>query len=348
MSKDKEISYRDAGVDIEAADQAKESIKKLVHQTFSSQVLSEIGSFGSLFQPNLAGLKSPVLVSSADGVGTKLKIAFLTGNHRTVGIDLVNHCVNDILVQGACPLFFMDYLAMGKMNPGVVEHIISGLAKGCKEVGCALIGGETAEMPDFYGPGEYDLAGFIVGLVEKDQIINGSPIKPGDVLIGLASSGLHTNGYSLARKLFLQIKGWAVDTYVKELGRTVGEELLEIHRCYWRELKDILPKKIIKGLAHITGGGFRGNLPRILPRECQAQIELGSWPVLPIFNLLQKIGNISQKEMFRTFNMGIGMIAVVSPHHKDQFIEQVGCKAKECYLIGNIIKGEKGVVFLKQ
>jgi phosphoribosylformylglycinamidine cyclo-ligase len=330
VSKDKEISYRDAGVDIEAADQAKESIKKLVHQTFSSQVLSEIGSFGSLFQPNLAGLKSPVLVSSADGVGTKLKIAFLTGNHRTVGIDLVNHCVNDILVQGACPLFFMDYLAMGKMNPGVVEHIISGLAKGCKEVGCALIGGE------------------IVGLVEKDQIINGSPIKPGDVLIGLASSGLHTNGYSLARKLFLQIKGWAVDTYVKELGRTVGEELLEIHRCYWRELKDILPKKIIKGLAHITGGGFRGNLPRILPRECQAQIELGSWPVLPIFNLLQKIGNISQKEMFRTFNMGIGMIAVVSPHHKDQFIEQVGCKAKECYLIGNIIKGEKGVVFLKQ
>lgn len=348
MSKDKEISYKDAGVDIEAADRAKERIKKLVHQTFGCEVLSEIGSFGSLFQPNLTGFKAPVLVSSTDGVGTKLKVAFLACNHRTVGIDLVNHCVNDILVQGARPLFFMDYLAMGKMEPGVVGHIIEGLAKGCKEVDCALIGGETAEMPDFYPAGEYDLAGFIVGIVEKAQIINGSSIKPGDALIGLASSGLHTNGYSLARKLLFQIKGWTVDTYVDELGRTVAEELLETHRCYWSGLKDLLQDKIIKGLAHITGGGFTGNLPRILPQNCQARIKLGSWPILPIFKLLQKIGNISQKEMYRTFNMGIGMIAVVSPLHKDELIKHIGSKGIECYLIGDIIKGEKGVVFLTQ
>jgi phosphoribosylformylglycinamidine cyclo-ligase len=348
VSKDKEISYKDAGVDIEAADRAKARIRKLVRQTFGSEVLSEIGSFGSLFQLNLAGFKAPVLVSSTDGVGTKLKVAFLTGNHRTVGIDLVNHCVNDILVQGARPLFFMDYLAMGKMKPGVVEHIIEGLAKACKEVDCALIGGETAEMPDFYAPGEYDLAGFIVGIVEKAQIINGSAIKPGDVLLGLASSGLHTNGYSLARKLLFQIKGWTIDTHVDELGRTVGEELLETHRCYWSGLKDLLPDKIIKGLAHITGGGFTGNLPRILPQSCQARIKLGSWPILPIFKLLQKIGNISQKEMYRTFNMGLGMIAVVSPLHKEELIKNISSKGIESYLIGDIVKGERGVVFLKQ
>lgn len=346
LSGKKEVSYKDAGVDIEAADKAKQRIKSLVRQTFSSEVLSQIGSFGSLFQPHLKGMKSPVLVSSVDGVGTKLKIAFLSGNHRTVGIDLVNHCVNDILVQGAQPLFFMDYLAMGKLQPAVVEKIVEGLARGCKEVGCALIGGETAEMPDFYQPGEYDLAGFIIGLVEKNQIIDGSGIKPGDVLIGLASSGLHTNGYSLARKLFFQQMGWKIDTNIEELGRTLGEELLETHRCYWNVLKDILSDGIIKGLAHITGGGFSGNLPRILPEGCQAQISLGSWPVLPIFNLLQKIGNISQKEMFRTFNMGIGMIAVVAPSDKDRLMQYLNAKGEKSYPIGTIIKGKKVVSFL--
>jgi len=342
----KEISYKDAGVDIEAADKAKQRIKSLVRQTFSSEVLSQIGSFGSLFQPNLQGMKSPVLVSSVDGVGTKLKIVFLTDNHRTVGIDLVNHCVNDILVQGARPLFFLDYLAMGRLRPTIVEQIVEGLAKGCKDVGCALIGGETAEMPEFYQPGEYDLAGFIVGLVEQNEIINGSDIKPGDVLVGLASSGLHTNGYSLARKLLFQEKGWKIDTNLEELGRNLGEELLETHRCYWKVLKGILSEGIIKGLAHITGGGFKGNLPRILPSGCQAQIRLASWPILPIFNLLQEIGNISQKEMFRTFNMGIGMVIVVSPSDMDKLMNHLNSQEEKSYIIGNIIEGEKEVSLL--
>ena len=297
------LSYRDAGVDIDAANDAKERIKRLARATFTAGVMSEIGSFGGMFRADFSPMKEPVLVSSADGVGTKLRVAFMTGIHNTVGYDLVCHCVNDILVQGARPLFFLDYIAAGKLVPETVESVIEGLARGCKEAGCALIGGETAEMPGFYADGEYDVAGFIIGVVDRDKIIDGSGIRPGDVLIGLPSAGLHTNGYSLARKLLFEVAGYQPDSHVEELGCSAAQELLKPHRSYLAALEGLLESGVIKGLAHITGGGLLENIPRILPEGTGAEITVDSWPVLPVFKLLARIGNVPEREMLRTFNM---------------------------------------------
>src|ERR1051325_4814893 len=312
MQNKEKISYRDAGVNIDAANDATERIKRLARSTFTPNVMSEIGSFGGMFRADFTSMKNPILVSSADGVGTKLRVAFLTGVHNTVGYDLVGHCVNDILVQGARPLFFLDYIASGKLVPETVEQIIEGLARGCKEAGCPLIGGETAEMPGFSADGEYDIAGFIVGAVDRDEVIDGSRIKPGDALIGLPSVGLHTNGYSLARKLLFEVAKYDVTTFVDELGCTAGEELLKPHRSYLKAVDGLIGKGIIKGLVHITGGGLLENVPRILPKGTAVKINAGSWPVLPVFDLMARVGNVAPREMYRTFNMGIGLVVVVS------------------------------------
>jgi phosphoribosylformylglycinamidine cyclo-ligase len=304
----KRQTYAAAGVDIDAAQRAKELIKKHARATLRPEVISGVGPFAGLYK--LQGYQEPILVSSVDGVGTKLKIAAALGRHDTIGIDLVNHCVNDILTSGAEPLFFLDYIAMGKLVPQQVEAIVEGMAGACRAVGCALIGGETAEMPGFYPQGDYDLVGFIIGVVEKGDIIDGRSIKAGDAIIGLPSSGLHTNGYSLVRKLFGTEPSILSQSY-PELGRTLGQELLEPHRCYYHVLKPLLPR--IKGMAHITGGGLIDNPPRILPPGLTAKLEKGSWEVPPIFTLIQKKGNIDEKEMYRVFNMGIGMAIISSP-----------------------------------
>ena len=311
-------AYSKAGVDIAAADRIVKIIRKEARATSRAEVLTGLGFFGGLFE--LKGYREPVLVSSADGVGTKLKIACALNNHSTIGIDLVHHCVNDIFTCGAEPLFFQDYIAMAKLVPGIVESIIRGMAGALSETGCALIGGETAEMPGLYPEGEYDLVGFIVGVVEKDKIIDGKGIRPGDAIIGLPSSGLHTNGYSLVRKVF-NVERSTLNTFYPELGRTLGAELLEPHRCYYPMLKSSLP--LIKGMAHITGGGIPGNLPRILPKGLAARIERGSWHILPIFPLIQKQGNIDEKEMYRVFNMGIGMMIICSASDVDELIRKV-------------------------
>jgi phosphoribosylformylglycinamidine cyclo-ligase len=310
MASKKQISYTSAGVDIDEADRAIASIRPMARQTFSKNVLTDIGSFGSGFQ--LTGYKKPVLVSSADGVGTKIKLAFLTGRHDSIGEDLVNHCVNDIAVQGAKPLFFLDYFAVGKLDAVVAAAVVSGIARGCKANGCALTGGETAEMPGLYQPGEYDLAGFIVGVVEKKWMITGESIRAGDTLLGLPSSGLHTNGYSLARKLLFEIAGHRHDTLVPELGTTVADELMKLHKSYLKPIAALHDAKLLKGAAHITGGGITDNIPRILPKGLGVRVKVGSWPVLPVFRLLQSIGNIPEDDWRRTFNLGIGMIFVVS------------------------------------
>ena len=305
------VTYADAGVDIDRANRTKKRIKYLAHKTFTRGVLSEIGGFGGLFSVDREKYLDPVLVSSVDGVGTKLKIAFEMKMHHTIGADLVNHCVNDIAVQGAAPLFFMDYLATGRLDPEVAEKVVEGLADACKQNGCALIGGETAEMPGFYPDGEYDLAGFIVGVVERERIITGKAVQPGDIILGLASNGLHTNGYSLARKLLFEIAHYTPDTYVNELKGKVGNELMHTHRSYWPMIKKLVNADCVSALAHITGGGITENLPRVLPRGVAAVVEMGSWPVLPIFEHLQKLGNVPPDEMLRTFNMGLGMLIVV-------------------------------------
>ena len=341
------FSYRDAGVDIEAANEAKERIKRLARGTFTPNVMTEIGSFGGMFRADFGPMKEPVLVSSADGVGTKLRVAFMTGIHNTVGYDLVCHCVDDILVQGARPLFFLDYIAAGKLVPETVASVIEGLARGCKEAGCALIGGETAEMPGFYADGEYDVAGFIVGVVDRRLIIDGSSISVGDVLIGLPSVGLHTNGYSLARKLFFGVAGYLADTRVDELGCSASQELLKPHRSYLDVIEGLLESGVIKGLAHITGGGLLENIPRILPEGTAAQITAGSWPVLPVFDLLARLGNVPEKEMYRTFNMGIGMVVVVAAEQARlvrAHIERKGCAT---YNIGRIVEGGRAVTIEK-
>jgi phosphoribosylformylglycinamidine cyclo-ligase len=284
-----------------------------------------------------------VLVASADGVGTKLKIAFLTGVHNSVGRDLVNHCVNDILVQGARPLFFLDYIATGKLLPEVIAGIVEGIANGCRENGCVLLGGETAEMPDFYSQGEYDVAGFIVGVADREKVIDGKRIEPGDVLLALPSVGLHTNGYSLARKLFLDIAGYNVETQLEELGMTVGEALLQPHPSYLKPLEGLLDSGVIKGLAHITGGGLTDNVPRILPDGAAVSIDKGSWPVLPVFELMRKIGNVSDAEMYRTFNMGVGMVIVTSAADRaavESHLEQQGTSV---FHIGSVVKGNREV-----
>ena len=322
-------AYTQAGVNIKAAAKAKKLIGKLAQATLCPEVLSGVGFFGGLFE--VKGYNQPVLVSSVDGVGTKLKIASALGRHDTIGIDIVNHCVNDILTCGAEPLFFLDYIAIGKLVTEKVAAIARGLAWACREVGCALIGGETAEMPGLYTGEDYDLAGFIVGVVEKTKIIQGKTIVAGDSLIGLPSSGLHTNGYSLARKIFGEIKK-ALDVYYPELGRTLGEELLEPHRCYYKELKPLLP--VIKGIAHITGGGLIDNVPRILPQSVAARFDSQSWTVPPIFKLIQGRGNVDQREMYRVFNMGVGMVVVCSPTN----VAQITQALPECKVIGEVVR----------
>ena len=330
MKSERNNAYRAAGVDISSADKAKRLIKRLARSTFTPGVLSEVGLFGGLFQ--LKGYKKPVLVASTDGVGTKLKIASLLNKHDTVGIDLVNHCVNDILTCGASPLFFLDYIAMGKLQPEKVASIVSGLARACQNVGCALIGGETAEMPGMYHGDDYDLVGFIIGAVEKTKVIDGRSIAAGDILLGLPSSGLHTNGYSLVRKVFQIADDPApLSVHYPELGRTLGEELLVPHRCYYSELKPVL--HLIKGLAHITGGGFEGNIPRVLPRGLAVQIDKDAWEVPPIFKLVQKLGKVSDSEMYRVFNMGIGMVIFCSPEQVSEILKRL----PEAKKIGKVI-----------
>ena len=342
---DAPVTYADAGVDIERANRTKKRIKYLAHKTFTRGVLSEIGGFGGLFSIDKTKYTDPVLVSSVDGVGTKLKVAFEMNVHHTLGADLVNHCVNDIAVQGAAPMFFMDYLATGKLDPEVAEKIVEGLAEACKHNGCALIGGETAEMPGFYPDGEYDLAGFIVGVVEREKIINGKRVEIGDVVLGLASNGLHTNGYSLARKLLFDVAHYTPETYVNELKGKVGNELMRTHKSYWPEIKRLVDGESVSAMAHITGGGITENLPRVLPRGVAAVIEMGSWPVLPIFEHLQTLGNVEQDEMLRTFNMGLGMLLVVpaKKFKKAQgLLERAGEKA---YTVGRIVKGDRKVMY---
>jgi phosphoribosylformylglycinamidine cyclo-ligase len=339
------ITYADAGVDISRANRTKQRIKYLAHKTFTRGVLSEIGGFGGLFAVDKTKYTDPVLVSSVDGVGTKLKIAFEMDLHSTVGADLVNHCVNDIAVQGATPLFFMDYLATGTLDPSIAEKVVEGIADACKHNGCALIGGETAEMPGFYPDGEYDLAGFIVGVVEREKIITGKDVQIGDIILGLPSNGLHTNGYSLARKLLFEVAHYSADTYVNEVKNKVGNELMRTHKSYWPSLRKLIDGQCVAALAHITGGGITENLPRVLPRGTAAVIEMGTWPVLPIFEHLQQLGNVAQDEMLRTFNMGLGMLLVV-PSAKfkkaQSVLERVGEKA---YTIGRIVKGERKVTY---
>ena len=336
----KPISYSDAGVDIDAATRATDRIKELARRTFNERTLSEIGSFGGMFDGAFPGLKQPVLVASADGVGTKLKIAFATGVHNTVGRDLVNHCVNDILVQGARPLFFLDYIATGKLSPDVVASIIEGVTNGCRENSCVLLGGETAEMPGFYQEGEYDIAGFIVGVVDREKIIDGKTIAPGDVLLALPSAGLHTNGYSLARKLFFEVAGYEPHTEIAELGMTAGQALLLPHLSYLKSLDGLLDKGVIKGLAHITGGGLTDNIPRILPEGTAVKIEKNSWPTPPLFELLRRLGNVSESEMYRTFNVGLGMVIVCSP--SDSHV--VESHLREFYRIGEVVTGSREVL----
>jgi phosphoribosylformylglycinamidine cyclo-ligase len=342
------MDYKTSGVDIDAGNEAVCRIRRLARSTFTPGVLSDIGSFGGLFRLNDAGLKDPVLVSSADGVGTKLKVAFLAGRHDTIGIDLVNHCVNDILVQGAAPLFFLDYLGTGQLSPLVAEQIVTGMAQACRDNGCALLGGETAEMPGFYAGGESDVAGFIVGAVEREQLIDGRSITAGDVLVGVPSSGLHTNGYSLARRIVFEKLGLGVDDLVPELGRSVGEALLEPHRSYLPMIGPLVASGFIKGMAHITGGGITDNLPRVLPPGTAAVVRRAAWEVPPIFEWLQRSGNVPVDDMFRTFNMGIGLIVVVAAADADRLLDEVhargGAGAK---VIGEIVPGGEPLVEIK-
>ncbi len=339
----KSISYADAGVDISAADRSKHRIKMLARKTFNKQVLSEIGGFGGLFSLDVEKFPNPVLVSSCDGVGTKLKVAFELGIHHTIGQDLVNHCVNDIAVQGATPLFFLDYLATGRLENSIVETVVQGLSDACRANGCALIGGETAQMPGFYADGEYDLAGTIIGAVPRDKIITGETIQVGDVLIGLPSNGLHTNGYSLARKLFFEIAKYGPDQYVNELKDKTGAALMRVHRSYLAIIKKLTGGEVVSGMAHITGGGITENLPRIIPKGMGGHVDLASWTVPPLFEHLQKLGNVEQDEMLRTFNMGIGLIVVV-PAEKVKKAKAILNRANERHhIIGRIVRGERKV-----
>jgi phosphoribosylformylglycinamidine cyclo-ligase len=344
--KDRGATYAASGVDIDAASRSKGLIKSMAATTFRPEVLTEIGSFAGLFR--LSGYEEPVLVSSVDGVGTKIKIAIALDRHDTIGIDLVNHCVNDIFTCGAEPLFFLDYIAMGRLVPERVASVVSGLARACRDVGCALIGGETAEMPGLYAVGDYDLAGFIVGVVERGKILDNCSIKVGDAILGLPSSGLHTNGYSLVRRVFdLDREGAAsLNVFYPDLGRTLGEELLEPHRCYYPLLKQVLScgaglgsegreEPIIKGMAHITGGGLVDNVVRILPQGVTALFRSDTWPVLPIFNLIQERGNVERDEMYRVFNMGIGMVLICSPGR----VDEIAASAPEARLVGEVVRG---------
>ncbi len=335
------MDYKAAGVNIDAGNETVRRIKSLARSTFTAGVMSEIGSFGGLFRLDSTKFPDPVLVSSADGVGTKLKVAFMAGRHDTVGVDLVNHCVNDILVQGAEPLFFMDYLATGRLSPEVAEAVVSGMAQACRENGCALLGGETAEMPGFYADGEYDLAGFIVGAVDREHLLTGRTVAVGDVLVGVPSAGLHTNGYSLARRIVFDHLKLKIDSHVPELGRTVGDALLEPHRSYLTLMRPLRDGDRVKAMAHITGGGITENLPRVLPHGTSAVVDLSTWAVPPLFHWLQRRGEVPQEDMLRTFNMGIGMILVVARERAEQVIEELTARGgRDSKVIGEIVPGE--------
>lgn len=347
MSEDKpRLSYKDAGVNIDAANAALGNVKEVIKRTFNDNVLQDIGSFGAMYQLDLKGIEQPVLVSSVDGVGTKLKLAFMTGKHDTVGIDLVSHCVNDILVQGARPLFFLDYLAAGKLDPAVAAQVIQGIANGCRYAGCALIGGETAEMPGMYNPGEYDIAGAIVGIVDRKRIVDGARIVPGDALIGLYSSGLHTNGYSLARHICFEVAGLGIDDPMPGTGRTVAESLMAPHLSYAKLLQIVMRVVDVKGMAHITGGGITENLPRILPAGCAAEIDLGAWSVPPVFTFLRNAGNVEDSEMLRVFNMGAGFIFAVPEAQAAKTLETIEMTGQDAFLAGRVVAGEDGVRYL--
>lgn len=338
------MDYRDAGVDIARADAAKQRIKELARRTFHPGVLSDIGSFGGLFRPDLTACAEPVLVASADGVGTKIQVARAAGVHDTIGYDLVAHCVDDILVQGATPLFFLDYVAMGRLLPERVADVVSGVARACAELGCPLLGGETAEMPGTYAEDDYDLAGFIVGLVDRGRMLTGDGVREGDHLLGLPSAGLHTNGYSLARKVLFETMGLSVDSVMPELGGTVGQALLAPHRPYLAALEPLLERRKIRALAHLTGGGFPGNLPRVLPRGLGARVRRDSWEVPALFRLIQRGGAVGDDEMFRTFNMGIGMVAVVAPSDLHEVEHSLERRGEQSFLLGTVVRGE-GVVY---
>lgn len=336
----KAVSYKDAGVDIDEADRAVGSIRKMAQATFTKGVLTDIGSFGGCFA--LPAMKKPVLVSSVDGVGTKLKIAFATGKHDTIGEDLVNHCVNDIAVQGAKPLFFLDYFAVGKLDAKVAAQVVSGIARGCASNGCALIGGETAEMPGLYSDGEYDVAGTIVGVVEKAKIINGAKVKAGDILLALPSTGLHTNGYSLARKLLFDTAGYSVDSHVDELGGTLGAALLATHRSYLKAIQTLHKAEILRAASHITGGGITDNLPRVFPKALAASIDKSSWQVPPLFEMLRTIGNVPDEDWRRTFNLGVGMILIVPAKSADKAVKALKRAGEKPWIIGEIIPQRRG------
>jgi phosphoribosylformylglycinamidine cyclo-ligase len=337
------LSYRDAGVDIDAAQRAMEGISGMLKATRTPGTLSDLGSFGGLFRVP-SGYKSPVLVASTDGVGTKLKIAFLAQRHDTIGEDLVNHCVNDILVQGAVPLFFLDYIGLGRLQPGVVESIVSGVARGCIANGCALLGGETAEMPDFYAPGEYDLAGTIVGVVDEGTILDGKAIRPGDAIIALASDGLHTNGYSLARRIVFGVMGLSVDDAFPEETGSVADVLLRPHRSYLRSIRPQLASGAIHGLAHITGGGLLDNVPRILPAGTSVRFDRGSRELPSLFRVLQRGGRVEEAEMYRAFNMGIGMIVVADASSADSLVREFTEAGERAWIAGEVVAGDGEVL----
>ena len=338
-------AYKDAGVDIDAQEEALRRIKRQVRSTFTEGVLSDLGSFGGLFRPNLNGLEEPLLVASADGVGTKLMVARMAGDYSTVGRDLVNHCVNDILVQGARPLFFLDYVGAGVLEPEAMEQLVGGVVDGCRENGCALLGGETAEMPGFYQKGDYELVGFVLGLVDRPRLLDASRVAPGDLLIGLPSSGLHTNGYSLARRVFFDRLGLSVDDRAPGSERTVGDLLLDVHRTYLPAVGPLLGDSGLHALAHVTGGGLTDNVPRILPEGCRAEIRLGTWEIPHVFRVLQEHGDVTTQEMLRVFNMGVGMVLVVDPARVGEVLGKVRDAGASPFPMGTVQQGGEGVVY---
>jgi len=345
MPRKRSITYADAGVNIDEADRATSKIKGYARRTFDANVLTGIGAFGAAYDIKATGFKHPVLVSSTDGVGTKLMVAFAIDKHDTVGQDLVNHCVNDIAVQGARPLYFLDYFATGTLKAGVAVQVVKGLSKACRQNGCALIGGETAEMPGMYAEGEYDLAGFIVGAAEKRRLISPAHVRAGDILLGFPSTGLHTNGYSLARKLLLEVAGYRPDQQVKELRTTVGRELLKVHRSYLKPLQALMAQRLLHGAAHITGGGITDNTPRMLPSGLAARVHTGAWPNLRVFDHLCEIGSLPDKEVYRTFNMGLGMIVAIPKRGKSQALRLLASLKEPVYEIGEVVKGKRRVVY---
>lgn len=337
----KKATYKEAGVNIDAANEAVQRLKGYIKSTFTSGVLTEVGSFGGMYQPDLSGMERPVLVSSIDGVGTKLKIAFMMNKHDSVGHDIVNHCVNDILVQGARPIFFMDYFATGQLSPQVVVEVVKGISEACRNAGCALLGGETAEMPGIYLGGEYDLAGCIVGMVDRNKIVDGSKVQPGDALIGIESDGLHTNGFSLVRHIFFDQQKLRADQEVPQLGGVLGDVLLTPHRCYANPVHAIMSEFEVRGMAHITGGGFYDNIPRALPEDCQAVVYRRNWEVPTLFRVIQELGGVAESEMYRTFNMGIGYVLIVPREQSQQIISRLDELGERAHLIGEVRKGSR-------